>query len=267
MLDGMVGRKVFIGGIPPLCASAGRVLQAIRNTTGLEATECAIKPSKSNGGPCFAFVTFREDAEVRECIRYDRGIQLGGALLNVKEALNQRRNDRQDVEGDFVQLEQGLKLQLGNLTDENEICIYWKANENDEEVETAREVTCEANFSTRRMSFVVSNVEPDTSASTEDVGTAEESALQMLGLMLPRGGRRARSEYKMEVLFRDISGVREILGERSEAFSCRESPRSLGFIIEVRNPPKCFCRSGKEELDIMEGYACHVGSSNGGQHT
>jgi hypothetical protein len=120
----MGGHQVFIGGIPLMFASVERVLQAISTTTGLDAIACDIKRPKISGKRCFAFVTFREEAEARICIGYDRRIQLGGRKLSVKEALNPNAHvPRQSIEGQRLKMEKGVELQLGSLTDESEICI------------------------------------------------------------------------------------------------------------------------------------------------
>jgi hypothetical protein len=145
---------------------------------------------------------------------------------------------------------------LGTLTGEKEISINWKANSTDEMDVTEREVAFEADFTARKLSFTVRNIRSDGPALTEDVSIEEDPLEIALGLLLqPRG---KRSEYKMEFLLRDILGVREIVGDRSEASSGRGSPGVLSFIVEVRHPPRCFCKAGGR--DSMEGYDCHQGS-------
>jgi hypothetical protein len=121
---------------------------------------------------------------------------------------------------------------------------------------TDREVALEADFTARKLSFMVRNIRSDGPALTEDVSIEEDPLEIALGLLLqPRG---KRSEYKMEFLLRDILGVRGIVSDGSDSYSRRGASGKLSFIVEVQHPPKCFCKAG--ERDSMEGYACHQGS-------
>jgi hypothetical protein len=251
----MAGHQVFIGGIPLMYASAERVLQAIITTTGLDAIACDVKRPKNSGKPCFAFVTFREEAEARSCIGYDRLIQLGGRKLSVKEALNPNAHmPRQSIEGQRFKVEKGVELRLGTLANENEICISWEADSGSEVDPT--EVAFEAEFSARKLSFTIRNGRSDLPSSTKDVGMEEEPFEIALGRLLRP--REKRSDYKMEFLLRDISDVREIVSDGSDSYSRRGPSEKLSFIVEVRHPPKCFCQAA--EQDLMEGCGCHQGS-------
>jgi RNA-dependent RNA polymerase len=122
----------------------------------------------------------------------------------------------------------------------------------------ATEVAFEANFSARKLSFTVRNLRSDLPSSTEDVGIEEEEPLEPLTLHELLIHREKRSDYKMEFLLRDITGVREIVSDGSDSYSRRGSSGKLTFIVEVRHPPKCFCRAA--EQDPMGGYGCHQGS-------
>lgn len=256
----MAANTVFVGGVPPMCASslelARRIVQAIRTTTGLKPTECAAPEPRFPGRARFAFVTFRCEDEARECIRYDQHIFLDGVPLTVR--IRRNGTKRTETEDDKVRLDRGVRLEMGHLTGQREVCVTWRANGSDgtNGLEGApKEVVLEADFSARRLTFTVRCADHDRGSSTGD--EAKGLLKTLLGLNF-RPGKRRRSEYKMEFLLRDVSDISEILGRR-----LGQGERAVrGLIIEIRSPPRCFVKS-EEKLDPLEGYVCSgLGSSS-----
>ncbi|GAQ82122.1 RNA-dependent RNA polymerase [Klebsormidium nitens] len=199
----MAANSVFVGGVPPMCASselALSIVQAIRTTTGLKPKECTAPEPKLPGRARFAFVTFRSEEEARECIRYDQHIYLGGVSLTVRARRNGTR--RTETEEDKVRLDRGVRLEMGHLTGPREVCVTWKANGTDgtDGLKGApKEVALEADFSARRLSLVVRCADHDRGSSTGEEPEPTSPLEEVLGRLL-HSGKRSRLEADLDPL-------------------------------------------------------------------